>query len=221
MSADELRLELDDLRRLEGLAKHPRVQTLLVNEIRNVEAKLAKATEPSPEPLAAASAPAPAPAPAARPVLSYVTLGSFSWDQDNEKIKIYVSLEGVEQEKVETTFKPTSVDVKFHDVKGKNYRCAIPKLNKEIVPEKCKVVVKPTKVIVTLFKASKGNWLDLHFKEDKFKPSMDKEKDPMSGIMDLMKNMYEEGDEDMKRTIAKAWSDARSGKTTDSLSGLR
>jgi len=122
---------------------------------------------------------------------------------------------------VETTFKPTSVDVKFHDVKGKNYRCAIPKLNKEIVPEKCKVVVKPTKVIITLFKASKGNWLDLHFKEDKFKPSMDKEKDPMSGIMDLMKNMYEEGDEDMKRTIAKAWSDARSGKTTDSLSGLR
>ncbi|CAD6229770.1 unnamed protein product [Miscanthus lutarioriparius] len=217
MSADELRLELDELRRLEGLAKHPRVQTLLTDEIRNVEAKLAKATEPSPEPLAAASAPAPA----ARPVLSYVTLGSFSWDQDNEKIKIYVSLEGVEQEKVETTFKPTSVDVKFHDVKGKNYRCAIPKLNKEIVPEKCKVVVKPTKVIITLFKASKGNWLDLHFKEDKFKPSMDKEKDPMSGIMDLMKNMYEEGDEDMKRTIAKAWSDARSGKTTDSLSGLR
>ena len=73
----------------------------------------------------------------------------------------------------------------------------------------------------------------------------------MSGIMDLMKvyfvphshslnkevfcehsvnyqymdsrvqNMYEEGDEDMKRTIAKAWTDARSGKTTDSLSGLR
>ncbi|EES03634.1 hypothetical protein BDA96_03G324900 [Sorghum bicolor] len=221
MSADDLRSELDELRRLEGLAKHPRVQTLLANEIRNVEAKLAKATEPSPEPLAAASAPAPAPAPAARPVLNYVTLGSFSWDQDNEKIKIYVSLEGVEQEKVETTFKPTSVDVKFHDVKGKNYRCAIPKLNKEIVPEKCKVVVKPTKVIITLFKASKGNWLDLHFKEDKFKPSMDKEKDPMSGIMDLMKNMYEEGDEDMKRTIAKAWSDARSGKTTDSLSGLR
>lgn len=212
-------MELDELRRLESLAKHPRVQILLANEIRNVEAKLAKATEPSPEPLAAASAPAPAPA--ARPVLSYVTLGSFSWEQDNEKIRIYVSLEGVEQEKVETTFKPTSVDIKFHDVKGKNYRCAIPKLNKEIVPEKCKVVVKPTRVVVTLFKGSKGNWLDLHFKEDKFKPNMDKEKDPMSGIMDLMKNMYEEGDEDMKRTIAKAWSDARSGKTTDSMSGLR
>jgi len=28
-------------------------------------------------------------------------------------------------------------------------------------------VVKPTKVVVTLCKASKGNWLDLYFKEDK------------------------------------------------------
>lgn len=79
---------------------------------------------------------------------------------------------------------------------------------------------------------------------------MDKEKDPMAGIMDLMKvaflvilvrkpfivclvlyyfstenqslsvllqNMYEEGDEDMKRTIGKAWTDARSGKTVDPM----
>ena len=68
---------------------------------------------------------------------------------------------------METIFKPMSVDIKFHDVNRKNYRCAISKLNKEIIPEKCKVVVKPTKVVVTLCKASKGNWLDLHFKEDK------------------------------------------------------
>jgi calcyclin binding protein len=35
-----------------------------------------------------------------------------------------------------------------------------------------------------------------------------------------MQNMYEEGDEDMKRTIAKAWSDARSGKAADPMKGL-
>lgn len=82
-------------------------------------------------------------------------------------MKIHVSLEGVQQEKMETEFKPMSVDIKFHDVQGKNYRCAIPKLNKEIVPEKCKVLVKPNRVVITLIKASKGNWLDLKFKEDK------------------------------------------------------
>ncbi|KAJ8616648.1 hypothetical protein MRB53_036020 [Persea americana] len=153
--------------------------------------------------------------------LKYITLGSFSWDQDSDKIKIYVSLEGVEQDKIETVFKPISVDIKFHDVQGKNFRYTIPKLNKEIVPEKSKVVVKPNKVLITFFKASKGNWLDLHLKEDKVKPNLVKEKDPMAGIMDLMKNMYEEGDDDMKRTIAKAWSDARSGKTADPLQGHR
>lgn len=34
-----------------------------------------------------------------------------------------------------------------------------------------------------------------------------------------LQNMYEEGDDEMKRTIAKAWTDARSGKTADPLKG--
>ncbi|KAL2930658.1 Calcyclin-binding protein [Bienertia sinuspersici] len=55
---------------------------------------------------------------------------------------------------------------------------------------------------------------------EELKPNLAKEKDPMAGIMDLMKNMYEEGDEDMKRTIAKAWTDARSGKTADPMKGF-
>lgn len=35
-----------------------------------------------------------------------------------------------------------------------------------------------------------------------------------------LQNMYEGGDEEMKKTIAKAWTDARSGKAGDSLKGL-
>ncbi|KAK9086020.1 hypothetical protein Sjap_026431 [Stephania japonica] len=258
--AEECALDLEELRHLQSIAKRPRVLTLITSEIANLE-KLSKSasTQQAPAPLATAKVPSGS-------VTNYTTLSSFSWDQDNEKLKIYVSLEGVEQEKVETVFKPTSVDIKFNDVQGKNYRCVIPKLNKGIVPEKSKVLVKPNKVIITLIKASKGTWLDLHFKEDKadvldfetypllspadfflgflgggqlrileglvestislvsaamLKPNMDKEKDPMAGIMDLMKNMYEEGDEEMKQTIAKAWTDARSGKTADPLKGYR
>ncbi|XP_008792997.2 calcyclin-binding protein-like [Phoenix dactylifera] len=216
----QLRLDLEDLRHLESIAKRPRVLSLLSAEIRNLDARLSKVTAAAAEAAAAAQPAVSAEkAPAAASGLNYVTLGSFSWDQDNDKIKLYALLEGVQEGKMETLFKPMSVDIKFHDVQGKNYRFSIPKLNKEIIPEKCKVVVKPTKVIVTLSKASKGNWLDLHFKEDKLKPSLDKDKDPMAGIMDLMKNMYEEGDDEMKRTIAKAWSDSRSGKTAESLRG--
>ncbi|KAD3068891.1 hypothetical protein E3N88_36771 [Mikania micrantha] len=69
--------------------------------------------------------------------------------------------------------------------------------------------------------ASKGNWVDLHFKEDKIKSNLDKERDPMAGIMDLMTNMYQEGDDEMKKTIAKAWTDARSGKLTDPMKNYR
>ncbi|KAL6282638.1 hypothetical protein ACE6H2_013567 [Prunus campanulata] len=63
-----------------------------------------------------------------------------------------------------------SFDIKFRDVQEKNYKWTIPKLHKEIVPEKCKVIVDPKR------------------------------------------NMYNEGDADMKATIAKAWTDAKFGR---------
>lgn len=216
--ADEFALDLEELRQLQSIAKRPRIVSLISSEIRNLE-KLSKEAVSAPPQIPTPIATAPV-VPSAPAALKYATLPSFSWDQDDDKVKVYISLEGVQQEKIETEFKPMSFDVKFHDVQGKNYRCAISKLNKEIVPDKCKVLVKPTRCIITLVKASKGNWLDLHFKEDKLKPNLDKERDPMAGIMDLMKNMYEEGDDEMKRTIAKAWTDARSGKTADPLKGF-
>ncbi|KAL4335217.1 hypothetical protein GQ457_07G030210 [Hibiscus cannabinus] len=213
--AEESALDLEELRHLQSIAKRSRILSLISSEIRSLE-KLQASKEDgnAVAPPTATQIPTPI-----NPALAYVSVASFSWDQDNDKVKIYVSLEGVEQEKIQTEFKPKSFDVKLHDVKGKNYRCAVPKLSREIVPEKCKVVVKPTRVIIVLFKASKGDWSDLYFKEDKLKPNLDKEQDPMAGIMNLMKNMYEEGDEEMKRTIAKAWTDARSGKAEDTLKG--
>ncbi|CAL5213083.1 unnamed protein product [Lathyrus oleraceus] len=218
--AEEFALDLEELRHLQEIAKRPRILSLLTSEIRNVEKLSSEAASSA----RASQIPLPAPISTGTkvsPVVNYSPLASFSWDQDNEKVKIYVSLEGVDESKIESEFKPNAFDVKFHDIQGKNYRCAIVKLHKEIVPEKCKVLVKPKRVIITLVKASKANWLDLHFKEDKLKPALDKAKDPMAGIMDMMKNMYEDGDEEMKKTIAKAWTDARTGKTADPLSNYR
>ncbi|TYI81534.1 hypothetical protein E1A91_D05G160000v1 [Gossypium mustelinum] len=227
--AEELALDLEELRQLHSSAKRPRILSLISSEIHSLE-KILQLQASKEDGNAAAPPPTASQIPTPistsvkapiNPALNYVSVSSFSWDQDMDKVKIYVFLEGVEQEKIQTDFKPLSFDVKFHDVKGKNYRCAVPKLNKEIVPEKCKVVVKPTRVIISLFKASKGDWPDLYSKEDKLKPNLDKEQDPMAGIMDLMKNMYEEGDDEMKRTIAKAWTDARSVKAEDALKSYR
>ncbi|KAL6567298.1 hypothetical protein OROGR_000966 [Orobanche gracilis] len=217
-NSEDLALDLEELKQLQSIAKRPRTVSLISSEIRNLE-KLSK--EVAPAQMSAPVSASVSTGSTANPLVNYTTLSSFSWDQDNDQLKIHISLEGVDQEKMEADFKPMSFDIKCHDVHGKNYRFAISKLNKEIVPEKCKLIVKPKRVVIALVKASKGNWSDLHFKEDKLKPSLDKERDPMGGIMDLMKNMYEEGDEDMKRTIAKAWTDARSGKAADPLKSYR
>ncbi|CAH9079500.1 unnamed protein product [Cuscuta europaea] len=212
---EEFALDLDELKQLQSIAKRPRVLSLISSEIRSLEKLSNDVSLHSQVPAPISTAPKVVP----NPALSYATVSTFSWDQDSDKVKIYVSLEGVDKEKIDAGFKPMSVDIKFNGVQGKNYRFSIGKLNKEIIPDKCKVIVKPNRVVLSLLKATKGNWLDLHYKDDKFKPSVDKEKDPMAGIMDLMKNMYEDGDDDMKRTIAKAWSDSRSGKVADPLKG--
>ncbi|RLM93791.1 hypothetical protein C2845_PM08G30820 [Panicum miliaceum] len=203
--AGEIRSVLEDLRRLKGYAKHPVAQSLLSDQIRDYEAKLVmvKVTAQAGTSVPVVVAPA---------GLNCVTVGLFSWDQDRDKIRIFISIEGVEQKKMEAVFNQTSVHMKFNDVYGKNYQWAIPKLCKEIVPEKCKAVLKPTKLVVTLCKASTGTWSNIYFEENKFKPSVVNDDDPISGVVDLVKNMYQGGGDDMKQALEKAWHDTKTGK---------
>ncbi|KAI5077206.1 hypothetical protein GOP47_0007030 [Adiantum capillus-veneris] len=146
------------------------------------------------------------------PEVRYTSLSSFSWDQDVEKLKIYISLQGASKEKIDMDFKARSLELKVHDIDGKNYRLGVPCLCKAIVPEKCSVIAKPTRITIILKKLDKGTWQDLHGKEDKSKLRSD-DKEPMSGLMQVMKNMYDDGDDEMKRNIAKAYSEAREGKS--------
>ena len=70
-------------------------------------------------------------------------------------------------------------------------------------------------VVVFLAKSDVGkSWSHLtaaekKAKEPKFNPKLSENDDPTAGLMDLMKQMYEEGDDEMKRTIAKAWTESR------------
>jgi calcyclin binding protein len=40
----------------------------------------------------------------------------------------------------------------------------------------------------------------------------EKSEDPQAGIMNMMKKMYEEGDDNMKKTIAEAWTKSNDKK---------
>lgn len=43
-------------------------------------------------------------------------------------------------------------------------------------------------------------------------PSLDDKADPNDSLMKMMKQMYDEGDDDMKRTIKKAWYESQTKK---------
>ncbi|RRT79388.1 hypothetical protein B296_00025454 [Ensete ventricosum] len=112
---------------------------------------------------------------------SYVTLGSFSWDQDNDKIKVgpsfVVSVESLH-----------FMDVSFSQQKqGLTYQSVL------AYRDYLGTGWYPYWVVHSVFAIFNFvTWVSLQ-------------------------NMYEEGDDEMKRTIAKAWSDARSGKAADPL----
>lgn len=44
---------------------------------------------------------------------------------------------------------------------------------------------------------------------------LSKDSDPSAGLMNIMKKMYESGDDDMKRMIAKAWTEGQEKKAQE------
>ena len=46
-------------------------------------------------------------------------------------------------------------------------------------------------------------------------PKPDDNADPSASLMNMMKQMYEEGDDDMKRTINKAWTESNSKRNSE------
>lgn len=94
-------------------------------------------------------------------------------------------------------------------------RLAIQNLSEAIDAQKSQAVVKNNNITLRLVKKKESTkWKDLIQKEgDVSKPETpqqpDKSADPSASLMDMMKKMYEEGDDNMKKTIAEAWTKSR------------
>jgi len=102
-------------------------------------------------------------------------------------------------------FTPSSFDLKIRGVGGRSYRLYKTNLSHDIEAEKSKVVVKHGRLIVKLAKHKSeygmyDNWSELVAKRTK--PS--KGADPAGGIMDMMKDMYNSGDDQMRKVIGEA-----------------
>ncbi|EQC40112.1 hypothetical protein SDRG_02765 [Saprolegnia diclina VS20] len=212
---------MDDIQELQSLlatVKSPRLAADLTALLRAKEMDLAKTQAQAP-----VATPAPTPTVYAPPRIAetevYTEVSTFGWEDEGygkPKVMVYITsgIDGVGElpaSQVTCDFTKHSFDLKIKQLRGKNYRLVRYHLDKEIDPKKSKFLFKKNRVTITLWKADEKNtWSNLTAKNPgaasaaKANPS-----DPSAGIMDMMKNMYDEGDEEMKRTIAKAWTESR------------
>ena len=229
-----------ELERLRTLSQRPNVQKFLETEIArlnviesqqvaaavpglNLKTQLSNGSKESKSSTKPSAPSKPTRPPAAIPGAKYLVPPSFGWDQKGDWVTVYVrDLPGVgslERSKVTCDFAVDTFDLCIHDLDGKNYRVLRNNLDKDIIPGDSKLKIKANKVLIKMKKVpgqyGADHWTDLtskKSKKDKKAKAKSKSDDPMGGIMDLMKDMYDNGDEKMKETIGKAMYDSRMGK---------
>jgi len=224
----ELKETREEIQRLLLSATRTRVKKLLQDELERVEGEInlekkrieSGSTETPKDEACAQMEERKKPA-AKKPQVASTKITSYAWDQSPKFVKIYITLPEVEtlpDERVTSKFTKRSIEMKVLGLKGKNYQFQMIHLLHPIVPESSSVKVKTGKVNILLKKEKEENWSCLtsteNLKNTKQEPKFDESKDPGEGIMDLMRKMYDEGDDEMKRTIAKAWTESREKQNT-------
>uniref|UniRef100_A0A0P5A3G8 Calcyclin-binding protein n=1 Tax=Daphnia magna TaxID=35525 RepID=A0A0P5A3G8_9CRUS len=217
---DELRADVDELKKLTDLATRQSVKDVLGLETRRLETEISLQLKDNMFNLETKPV-----AQAASAVRCYeVKLTNYAWDQSDKFFKLFVTLPDVQTlpaENVACTFGNRSLDLLVKELNGKNYSLVIKNLAEVIDASKSHWKVKSDSVVVFLAKLNPITWQAVTMEEKKIKeskaPKFDASSadDPQASMMNMMKQLYQEGDDDMKRQIAKSFAEGRGGKTPD------
>lgn len=169
-------------------------------------------------------------------------LTTYSWDQSDKRLKFYLKNCKNVSETNKLANNDPAVKV-IYDANDKisvlaisetdkmEYNFNIPTLFDELNQTAATTIkVKKDYIFVSLAKTMPGHWEHLT-KTDKKVDTEKKEKmanfggkdgegDPQKMMMDMMKNMYNEGDDEMKRTINKAWEQSQNRKNAGGMPDL-
>jgi len=208
----ELKLDIEELHKLQDLAIRQRVKDHLILETRKLETELVMQREKE------AGLPISVTTVKHTPkVSSYdVKITNYAWDESDKFVKIYITLKNVHTipaENVKSTFTTRSLEFSANELDGRNHTLTLPNLTADIIPDSSYNKVKPDSVTIFMKKDGTKKWSHLTAVEQKAKepraPKLDESGEAGDGLMSMMKQMYEDGDDDMKRTIAKAWTESR------------
>ncbi|XP_026495779.1 calcyclin-binding protein [Vanessa tameamea] len=224
----ELRSDIDELNELLKQAKRKKVLDILSLEIRKLETELITLKES--EKNEAAMDVSSTPTTSTQTQKRYqIKLNGYGWDQSDKYVKIFVTLKNVQnvpKEQVYCNLTERSMELHVDNLENKDYLLVINKLLNSINVEESHWKQKTDMVVIFLAKSQQNiKWshmteLEKKFEDqrnNKFKTDDMEKKDPQEYIMSLMKNMYETGDDEMKRTISKAWYEGQQKNKSDTL----
>ncbi|XP_032666616.1 calcyclin-binding protein [Odontomachus brunneus] len=213
--AEEVKLDIEEFNNLLEKACRQRVKDVLTLEIRKLQTELARLLEENKDTSVKSTT---ALSNSAQKRYE-VKLNNYGWDQTNTTVKIYITLKDVHQlpkESIICNFTDKSLDLRVLALDNRDYHLPINNLCAEINTTKSNVRVKTDMIVVSLVKQVAKDWSHVTWVEKRIKeakapsvPEMSEDNDPGASLMSLMKKMYQDGDDDMKKTIAKAWTESQ------------
>lgn len=226
---EELKADIEELKALEAACKRLRVRDILRAKRTDLECDLIEMEEKdadaqNPHLEKSSEMKADKPKKPAYTGPRTLQIRTYAWEQTDKHVKLHVS-EGLKnvhespEENISCSFADHSLRLVVQDLNGSHHELRLTNLFGAVVPEECSFRVRTDRIILTMKKRDKSEWpavtrADAQSKErksglgKKSEPEMDSD-DPGAGLMSMMKKMYEEGDDEMKRTIAKAWTESR------------
>lgn len=148
-----------------------------------------------------------------------IKLNNYAWDQSPKFVKFYITLQKVQSlspDNITCNFAKRSLELHVKDLDNKDYIFTVNNLLMAINPDESHWKLKSDMILINVAKVEQKTWdfvteTEKRTNEGKKLPSLEPsdKTDPSEGLMSLMKNMYDQGDDEMKRTIAKAWHESR------------
>lgn len=216
-------MDIEELNSLLEQAHRQRTKDILMLEIRRLQTELARLLEENKNAAIKPTTPL-----VNVPQKCYeVKLNNYGWDQTLTTVKIYITLKDVHQlpkQAITCNFTDKSLDLRVLGLDNKNYNVLINNLCAEIDTEKSSFKVKTDMIVVLLAKKVAKDWSHITLVEKRIKdaksssvPELGEDNDPGASLMNLMKKMYQDGDDEMKKTIAKAWTESQEKQKSSTM----
>ena len=167
--------------------------------------------------------------------VKYVPIDRFAFDAGgyNEPfVTLYIDVPnvGTVRDSVTCKFTKSSFDLIITNLQNKSYRLYKDSLEKDIDPDKSKFTVKANKVIIKLAKVKTSEYGGFDYWTKLSDPKKGSKgagsggntpkDDPSASIMNMMKQMYEDGDDNMKKIIGETMMKQRNGEMNKDQPGM-